>query len=106
MFHAVLREGYSCVVLKDQEKGESNLRHHPLSQAFRAHSAQGGNMGNFTAWLRFHHESTRIWRHWLSRRCRAGDLAWDRFSRLLEQFPLPQPLAIRFGVLSRKEFVT
>ena len=69
-------------------------QHRILGQKLRGHFAYYGITGNSAALSRFHHEATRIWRRWLSRRRRAGQIAWDRFKRLLERFPLPPPRAI------------
>jgi RNA-directed DNA polymerase len=39
----------------------------------------------------FAHEAERIWRYWLNRRSRQGDMPWERFKRILARHPLPKP---------------
>jgi hypothetical protein len=41
--------------------------------------------------------ATRAWRYWLNRR---GDrkLTWQKFGRLLAQFPLPKPKIVQAWV--------
>ncbi|WP_406696342.1 hypothetical protein V5E97_35655 [Singulisphaera sp. Ch08] len=69
-------------------------QHLTLSQKLRGHFAYYGITGNADALSRFQYEVTVIWRYWLSRRRRGGDLTWDRCKRLLERYPLPPPRAI------------
>ena len=39
----------------------------------------------------YYEQVKRCWRKWLNRRSRNKDMPWDRFSRLLERYPLPKP---------------
>ena len=38
---------------------------------------------------RFRYEVERLWRKWLSRRSWSGRMSWERFTRLLNNYPLP-----------------
>ena len=52
-----------------------------LSQKLRGHYAYyGGVIGNLRCLQRFRYEVMRLWRKWLSRRKRRGQLAWERFN--------------------------
>jgi group II intron reverse transcriptase/maturase len=80
-------------------------RHLPIAEQHRAlgrklsghdayklsgHDAYYGITGNAAALERFHYEVPRIWRKWLDRRSNRARMTWDRFSRLLERYPLPR----------------
>ncbi len=69
-------------------------QHHTLCQKLVGHFAYYGITGNSQALSRFRHAATHIWRKWLSRRGRDGDIPWDQFKRLLQRFPLPPAIAI------------
>jgi group II intron reverse transcriptase/maturase len=69
-------------------------QHHTLCQKLVGHFAYYGITGNSPALSRYRHEATCIWRKWLSRRSRDGDIPWDQFNRLLKRFPLPPPIPI------------
>jgi len=69
-------------------------QHHTLCQKLMGHNAYYGITGNSDALSRFRYEATHIWRRWLSRRTRDGDIPWAKFNRLLARFPLPPPIAI------------
>ena len=71
-----------------------SVQHHTLSQKLTGHYAYYGITGNSVALSRFRWYVIRIWRKWLSRRRRSGTIPWHRFTRLLEQYPLPPPIAI------------
>jgi RNA-directed DNA polymerase len=71
-------------------------RHQPLkeqqrtlSQKMNGHYAYYGLTGNFHALKTFRSMVQRIWRKWLGRRKRAGQMRWDYFNRLLRRYPLP-----------------
>ena len=75
-------------------------QHLTLSQKLMGHYAYYGITGNSVALSRFRHEVTDIWRRWLSRQRRDGEIAWACFSRFLERYPLPPAVAIH-SVLRR-----
>ncbi len=62
-----------------------------LAWKLRGHCGYYGITGNGPALQRFHYQVVGIWRRWLSRRSQRARLTWDRMTRLLEQYPLPQP---------------
>ena len=69
-------------------------QHQTLSQKLVGHFAYYGITGNSVALSRFRYLATHIWRRWLSRQRRDGEIAWDQFRRFLERHPLPPPIAI------------
>ena len=60
-----------------------------LSRKLRGHYAYYGITGNATALSRFRTEVIRLWRKWLGRRSWSGRMSWERFTRLLDSYPLP-----------------
>ena len=68
-------------------------QHRILSQKLKGHNGYYGITGNAEALERFRFKVGRIWHKWLSRRSNQG-LTWERFSRLLQVFPLPRAIAI------------
>lgn len=73
-------------------------RHRPLaeqqtrlSQLLQGHYAYFGITGNGKRLRWLARKVECIWRTWLSRRTRNGQLTWEAFWRLLERYPLPAP---------------
>jgi RNA-directed DNA polymerase len=74
-------------------------RHLPVREQYevlcpklRGHFAYyGGVIGNVRCQQRFRYEVMRLWRKWLGRRRRRGQLEWARFNRMLESLRLPSP---------------
>ncbi len=64
-------------------------QHQTLGQKLRGHFGYYGITGNGEALHQFRDAVTRLWRKWLSRRTRGSSLPWDKFTRLLERYPLP-----------------
>lgn len=71
-------------------------RHRPLeeqqrvlSRKMRGHYAYYGITGNAMSLGGFQRMVHRIWRKWLGRRRRDGDITWDHYNRLLRRYPLP-----------------
>ncbi len=62
-----------------------------LAWKLRGHYGYYGITGNLQALRRFHFQAVRTWRRWLSCRSQRARLNWDRMTRLLERYPLPQP---------------
>jgi RNA-directed DNA polymerase len=75
-------------------------QHQALSQKLKGHFAYYGITGNSVALSRFRWYVVRIWRRWLSRQRRDGTVAWGAFTRMLERYALPPPVAIH-SVLRR-----
>lgn len=69
-------------------------QHKTLCQKLTGHFAYYGITGNSQALSRFRWSAIRLWRRSLSRRRRAGVIAWDGFNRFLERHPLPPPIPI------------
>jgi group II intron reverse transcriptase/maturase len=65
-----------------------------LTAKLRGHYGYYGISGNMNALRRFTHEVERIWRGWLNRRSHRARMNWERFGRLLEHYPLPQPVVV------------
>ena len=69
-------------------------QHETLSQKLRGHFAYYGITGNAAALQRFRRGVIGLWRKWLGRRHRAGDVSWERMYRLLKRYPLPPAMAV------------
>jgi RNA-directed DNA polymerase len=65
-------------------------QHHKLTQKLRGHYGYYGIIGNYFSLLEFREEARRIWRRWLSRRRRDGDVTWAEFLRLERRYNLPR----------------
>lgn len=71
---------------------ERKFQHLMLSLKLRGHYAYYGITGNMRQLRRFHNAVERRWCYWLSRRTRGyRGMTWERFSRILSEFPLPLP---------------
>jgi RNA-directed DNA polymerase len=77
-------------------------RHRPLqeqqrtlSQKMKGHYAYYGITGNGSMLSGFEYLVRRIWRKWLGRRRRDGQIIWADFVRLLRRYPLPAPVVVR-----------
>lgn len=76
-------------------------RHLPVREQCKAlrrrlmgHDAYFGITGNGPALSRFHLEVERVWRKWLDRRSHHARMNWERFRRLLANYPLPPPRVV------------
>ena len=69
-------------------------QHLALNRKLRGHYAYYGVTGNARALGRFRHSVERLWRKWLHRRSRASRMDWERFKRLLCQYPLESPKVV------------
>jgi hypothetical protein len=69
-------------------------QHATLSQKLRGHFAYYGITGNADALNRFRRGVVGLWRKWLGRRHRGGEVSWERMYRLLERFPLPPAIVV------------
>jgi len=66
-------------------------QHRALSRKLNGHYSYYGVTSNYDALARLWHEVVLTWRKWLSRRSQKGYLSWEKMTRLLERYPLPQP---------------
>jgi hypothetical protein len=69
-------------------------QHRTLCQKMRGHYAYYGITGNARALEGFQYVVHRFWHKWLARRKRSSDLTWDAFNRLLQRYPLPNPVVV------------
>jgi RNA-directed DNA polymerase len=65
-----------------------------LGQKLRGHFAYYGITGNAHALSQFRWGVIGLWRKWLGRRHRGGEVAWERMYRLLERYPLPAAIVV------------
>src|SRR5437762_2474730 len=75
-------------------------RHRPMREQYetltrklQGHYQSYGVIGNLASLHRFYYEVVCLWRKWLSRRKRRGQLTWERYFGLLRVFVLPWPHA-------------
>jgi len=64
-----------------------------LAQKLRGHYQYYGVIGNLWCLQRFHYAVVCLWRKWLSRRKRRGQLSWTKYLGLLRVFALPWPVS-------------
>jgi group II intron reverse transcriptase/maturase len=62
-----------------------------LSLGLRGHYAYYGITGNYRALSSFYYRVTQEWRKWLNRRSQKAKMTWERYCRLLANYPLPRP---------------
>ena len=65
-------------------------QHQKLSQKLHGHYGYYGITGNFSSLQNFLEGTRKIWRRWLSRRRRDGQLSWSDFLRLEKRYGLPR----------------
>ncbi|TMA33900.1 MAG: group II intron reverse transcriptase/maturase [Deltaproteobacteria bacterium] len=65
-----------------------------LGLKLRGHYAYYGITGNLSALARFLWEVRGIWHKWLARRSNSTTMSWERFTRLIERYPLPPPRVV------------
>jgi RNA-directed DNA polymerase len=70
------------------------VQQYTLGQKLRGHFAYYGITGNAHALSQFRWGVIELWRKWLGRRQRAGEVAWERMYRLLERYPLPPAIVV------------
>lgn len=80
-------------------------QHAGLVRKLRGHYSYYGITGNAHAIVRFFDEVTCTWRKWLDRRSQRARMTWERFHRLLEQYPLPRARVVH-SVYTRGKPVT
>ncbi len=74
------------------------VQHRYLCRLLRGHFAYYGIVGNSQGIRKFAYQVNRIWHKWLKRRNGLRRLTWEKFNRLLERLPLPQPRIVQtFG---------
>ena len=91
-----LRRGLSAIAQwcrKNRHRALAEQRQ-TLSQKLRGHFAYYGITGNAAALNRFRRGVIGLWRKWLGRRHRAGQVSWERMYRLLERYSLPPAIVV------------
>ena len=86
-------DGHRGMVPKESTRRDAE-QHQTLSQKLRGHFAYYGITGNADALNRFRRGVIGLWRKWLGRRHRDGEVAWERMYRLLERYPLPPAIVV------------
>ncbi len=66
-------------------------QHAALKRRLVGHFNYFGVSGNFRSLLVVAEEAKRSWYKWLQRRSEQRHLNWERFSEILQRFPLPRP---------------
>jgi group II intron reverse transcriptase/maturase len=67
-------------------------QHTALVRRIRGHNLYFGVNGNTRSLARLVNQAERAWHKWLNRRSQKSRLTWERFKRMMEDFPLPKPL--------------
>jgi hypothetical protein len=66
------------------------VQHQKLSQKLQGHYGYYGITGNFFSLQAFLEGTRKIWKRWLSRRSRTGQLPWTDFLRVEKRYGLPR----------------
>lgn len=76
-------------------------RHHAVAEQhagllakLRGHDSYYGITWNTEMLRRFRTEVVRTWRKWLDRRSQRARMKWPKFNRLLERYPIPEPVTV------------
>jgi hypothetical protein len=76
-------------------------RHAPIAEQqrslnlkLRGHYGYYGITGNFRALAQMIVGTRKHWQKWLNRRSQRAHMPWERFQRLLKQYPLAQPRVV------------
>lgn len=70
-------------------------QHQQLSAKLRGHYGYYGITGNGPRLSDFRRAVERAWRKWLDRRCHHAHMTWERYLRLLQRYPLPEPRVVQ-----------
>jgi group II intron reverse transcriptase/maturase len=65
-----------------------------LASKLRGHYQYFGVTGNGRALSSFFFAVRREWHRWLNRRSQRNTMRWDRYEKLLQRYPLPQPVVV------------
>ncbi len=69
-------------------------QHRLLIPKLKGHYGYFGITGNGRLLEKFRRGVLMYWQKWLSRRSQRARMSFDRFARLLERYPLPQPVVV------------
>ncbi len=67
------------------------LQHRMLCRKLVGHNQYYGITGNYRAISEFSLAVLKAWRKWLGQRSHRARMTWERFSLLLQRYPLPRP---------------
>lgn len=81
-------------------------QHARIGRMMQGHFAYYGITGNGRRIRWYAHRVEVTWRMWLSRRTRGNPMRWDRFLRILEQYPLPRARIVHRYATAASEPVT
>jgi group II intron reverse transcriptase/maturase len=86
-----------CRALRRASEWCQRFRHQPirwqhaqLVRKLRGHYAYYGITGNARRLSQFRYQVHRLWHKWLNRRSQLKSMPWERFTRLLQRYPLPR----------------
>lgn len=65
-----------------------------LSQKLRGHYQYYGIINNYRQIEKVYYQTLKAWKYWLNRRSRKKDMKWEKFNKVLRNFPLPKPRII------------
>jgi len=86
---ALKRVAQWCRAMRDELTVRE--QHAALSKKLKGHYGYYGIIGNSVALSRFYSEVRRVWRTWLNRRSQRRSMSWQRFTAMLQRYPLPPP---------------
>ena len=66
-----------------------------LCQKLQGHFQYYGIRDNFRMLDRVHRHAVQTWQYWLDRRSSKKAMPWDKFLRILNDFPLPKPRIVQ-----------
>lgn len=74
-------------------------QHKKLCDKIRGHINYFGVAANQRSLGQLVHKAKRTWRAWLDRRSQRANMTWEKMTRLLARYPLPQPRVVhRMGM--------
>ena len=85
-------------------------RHHELREQYErlrsvlhGHYNYYGRKSNFRSLVQFYEAVRSLWKKWLSRRGRHGNVPWKKMEKILERFALPKPRITQGNLGSRSQ---
>ncbi len=72
-----------------------------LSNKLRGHYQYFGIRGNYDSLFWVYYRLKESWRRWLGRRSQKGSIKWEKFQKILANFPLPRPRIVQNRVYVR-----
>jgi len=76
---------------RDNRHEKVRDQHQILKRKLTGHYQYYGITGNFRSLANFLFEVQRVWFKWLSRRAQKKTLTWNKFTQILQTYPLPKP---------------